>query len=223
VPEVGEWARYEYASCRTNNIGEEFETTHESKGTMLLKCVGEETIDDQRYLWLEQRQEEIRASGSEFWIVTKILVPEEGLVDATFNVENIRGWQWRMRDEVKPLDLFTTEMKEPESANLPVFLNSFPTATTGRMEERMLVVDDVEVELSYVEGTDLPSLEAGNGVLTGHLEWWTDDDLAFGIASVHQTVFRTDFGKASADSRYDIRYDLVATGTDAVSELPEHN
>jgi hypothetical protein len=222
VPEVGEWARYEMTVRYTHNIGQETESVDEHKGSLLLKCVGEETIDDQRYLWLEHRIEEIRPT-SEFWVVTKVLVPEEGLVQDTLSFENVRGWEWRRGDEVKPLDLPTAESKESESADLPGFLGSFPPATSGRMEERTVIVDGVEVQLSIADVATLPPLEVANSVHTGEVVWWVDDDLAFGTASVQYMYFQTDLGKASADACYDRRFDLVATGTDAVSELPDHN
>lgn len=222
VPEVGEWARYEWASVQTNNIGTVMEDTLETKGTRLLKCVGEETIDNERYLWIEHRIEDVAPSGAESWVVTKVLVPEDGIVECTLSAENLRGWEWRDDGQgVNPFDFSTTASKD--SAQVPDFLQSFSPATTGRMDELTLVVNGVEVQLSYVEDATLPTRETDNSSLDGTFESWPEDDFAFGVASTRYTVFLTFNGKATPDTRFDIREDLVATGIDAVSELPDHN
>src|SRR5687767_629176 len=92
VPEVGEWARYDYTTLFTHYIGKPYEMSEEFKGSTLLKCVGEAVIDNQRHLWIECRHDGTLPDGSKYWGITKVLVPEDGLLSGMLTTENVRGW-----------------------------------------------------------------------------------------------------------------------------------
>lgn len=227
APEVGEWAKYEYTSSYTHYVGKPYEMTIEFKGSTLFKCVGEEVIDDRRHHWIEWRNESVTPNGDEHWIVIKVLVPEDGLLAGTLTTEDVRGWSQSTGGEVEPLDFSIEDgTKEAQPAGLPGFLTSDSTAATGRMAERTILVNDAAVQLTYAESAPLPEFEDDDTVRMGETLWWPSEDLAFGIASYEQTLLQSDFNE-SGEERVDTRIhhcsDLVATGTDAVSEFPDHN
>lgn len=91
VPEVGEWARYEMTVDSSFGKSDESLVTH--TGAMVVKCVGEETIDEQRHLWIEFSCEMKVAADHEFREITKTLVHEDELLTDTLAAVDIRGWQ----------------------------------------------------------------------------------------------------------------------------------
>lgn len=224
VPEVGEWARYESTLVVTHQMGKPSEHTHEQRGSLLLKCVGEEIIDNQRHLWIEWRHESktVDSDVDGHWSVMKVFVPEEGLAGGTVSAESVRGWRWSSDGEVEPLDFTPGSPTEPYWPEVSFFLGPDPPATTGRMDERTIVVNEVEVQLTYAETAPQPSREIGIDVQTGEITWWPDADLAFGIAALDYT-FENESDEGAHDMHGHGTINLIATGTDAVSELPDHN
>lgn len=223
VPAVGEWARYEDTMFLTRFVGKPSEHTIEFTGTLLLKCVGEEVINNERHLWIEWRRHTkgVDSDGDGHWWVVKVLVPEEGLRENMLSAESVRGWRWT-EDGVEPLHFTSVSSTEPYWPEVTSCLGPDSPATTARMDERTIVVNEDEVHLTYAETAPQPSRDIGNGVLSGEVTWWPDEDLAFGIASVEGT-FEIDHDEDTLDIRGHATSNLVATGADAVSELPDRN
>jgi hypothetical protein len=102
-----------------------------------------------------------------------------------------------------------------------LFGGSNPVA--GQQAERTVVVNDVEVELDHLETGSASGHEFVDMSVNLAATWWPHEDLAFGIASADLVWTMTYANEILGDAQTDARFDLVATGTDAVSDLPDHN
>jgi hypothetical protein len=217
VPEIGEWARFEITQVHTSTQvhasepDKHWEHSEVFLGSVVVKCVGEEMIDERRHLWIELCTEMKLAPESEFSAVTKVLVPEDELPLGVITNAYVRGWHSEMKRE--PVEL-TSEDSVGDAGD---------GAVTGRMSSRTIVVGDEEIELTYLETTPLPTQENENGTFTGEVTIWPHADLAFGVASVDVLSRQVGVGDIPHGTLNETRYDLAESGTDAVSELPDHN
>lgn len=212
VPEVGEWARYEIVLENTSQLGKPLETSRVTPGTLVVKCVGEESIDDRRHLWIESCYEMKIETDMEFNSIHKLLVPEDELLHGTPIEIAVRGWQSHMKREPVEMTFSADDLSEDTGG-----------ATTARMSSRTIVFHDEEIELTYSETTPLPTREDESGIFSGEMTIWPHDELAFGVASMDVVSRQIHVEDRTVEVLNEYRYDLVATGTDAVSELPDHN
>jgi hypothetical protein len=210
VPEVGEWARYDITQVHTSDFGKPSEISEVLPGSMVVKCVGEEVIDERRCLWIETCTDMKLAAEIEFSAVSKVLVPADELPRGALTNNYIRGWQQEGQGE--PIELSSSGD-----------LSAAAAASTARMLSRTIVVNDEEIELSYSETAPLPVREDENGIWRLEMTIWPHDDLAFGVASMDVVSNQLNIGEISSTTLNETRYDLVETGTGAVSDLPDHN
>lgn len=91
------------------------------------------------------------------------------------------------------------------------------------MDSRTVVVNEVQMELTYSEHGPLRVREYDDDIMSGDITIWPNDDLAFGVASMDFTQRQIHVGDNANETLNEIRFSLIATGTDAVSELPDHN
>jgi hypothetical protein len=95
---------------------------------------------------------------------------------------------------------------------------------SGSQQPMRLEIDGEEVHVSeYVTG-DMPDLEFDEWeVEHGVASLWLDSDRGFGVAVIKQTHQLENKDGEGGRVEFSIVSILVATGTDAVSELPDHN
>jgi hypothetical protein len=221
IPEVGEWASYEVTGQMTRYIDGKEVVEPGSPGMLTIKCVGEETIDGVRHLWIEavSSHPELQRPGTP--TVLKYLVAEDEVVNDIATCDFERGWF-----QLDGLGIQAFEREEPQFgavwANVLGMLPHMesPIAAEG---SKMIAVEGKEVELRQTE-TGLVH-EFNDPVIRARIAidctMWTSEDLAFGVASVEQTVKATLEGELFNEMQG--TFNLVATGTGAVSELPDHN
>jgi hypothetical protein len=220
VPEVGEWARYELTLVSSFGKSDDSSVTH--TGALVVKCVGEETIEERRHLWIELHCEMKVSADNESHDVTKVLVPEDEMLTDTLTADDIRGWQSQNKRDPEELTFSSDELQGDTGGSALLYFN--PDApTTARMDSRTVVVNEEEIELTYSEHGLLPVREYTDDIMSGEITVWPHDDLAFGIASMEFAQRQRHVEENPNETLNEIRYDLVETGTDAVSELPDHN
>ncbi len=223
LPEVGEWARYEFVMEVDATAQEELDLHQgEFAGSLTLKCVGDEMIDEVEHLWLEARIDLTDVEGADGWVTVKLLVPADQVVDGKINANIVRGWCVAAFEEPRPLILSDDDfIREPSALNM---MNAFPDShiSAGRRAVRTLTVDGEEIPLAHCETGDLPQRDFLDTVLVGEATWWPSADHAFGIAAAE-----LEWSSASTDLkepyRFTSRMSLVEYGVDAESDLPEHN
>lgn len=219
LPEVGEWARYETHHFRThsNAPGDIVDLD----GTTTLKCVGEEIVDQERYFWIEKFVELPRHDGIMHTATLKMLVPADQMIDGNLVEYEMRGWLGGGDSDTRPVVFSTASHIADKGFNfrMTFFPGTEPTET--QESKRTVVVDEVEWQLPTSESHPIVSRSYDDGMTVFHsATYWPHDELAFGVAAaeLHWTHRRPDY-----DVDTIVRYELVATGTDAVSDLPDHN
>jgi hypothetical protein len=221
LPEVGEWAAFDLSSTQEVIDSETHGTTIELTGTLTVRCVGEEMVEDRRHLWIEWEIES--GTSGKIW---KVLVSENILVDREPSLDGIRGWEpdfWS--DEPVEFSIPYAPVEAVNSTAL-IFLGGGESGDSDA-GERTIEVDGQEHVLTQFDSGPVPKpyerkVENERINYTSEATWWLSEDLAFGVAAVELTgsiVNRED----DTESHQEIRFDLVTTGTGAVSELPDHN
>ncbi len=224
VPEVGEWARYEMNFRIKTSVGPKGPPmTHETEGVFTLKCVGSEEIDNTRHLWIECRFDYAPPEGEAFGTIYKILIPEDQILGGELTSENTRGWTAPVDSEPQPLAFSSGASDKDSAAGTLMMLFGGSNPVAGQQAERTVVVNDVEVELDHLETGSASGHEFVDMSVNLAATWWPHEDLAFGIASADLVWTMTYANEILGDAQTDARFDLVATGTDAVSDLPDHN
>jgi hypothetical protein len=224
VPEVGEWARYEITQHFIPDPGKRPESFEVIPGSLRVQCVGEETIEDQRHLWIELRWDMQPAEKFEATFISKVLVPEDELLLGELSAEDIRGWQQEDKSTPRELTFSADDLIEDSGGNMVRFLNAGALASTGQMSTRTITVNQEEFELTYAEHSLLPVLEYESNIMSGEITIWPADDLAFGVASMDFASLQTYVADSMpTETLNETRFDLVETGTGAVSDLPDHN
>lgn len=228
VPEVGEWARYELEIWGDISGKEDFDIQRaeelESSGELTLKCVGEETIDNVRHLWLEARLDVPDPGGTEHWMVYKALVPAEQVAGGDIIDHIVRGWV--ERDDVEGVNELVLDSNNlTEDPTIFGLMFAFPKCDrlAGRREDRTLTIGSEEVSLDHNETGTLVVRELEDVTISGETTWWPSEEHAFGIVSAEHR-WRLDIHAAmGVRTAYTMQLDLAETGTDAASELPDHN
>lgn len=225
VPEVGEWARYDMRfkriEDRTVPEGEPF-VSREVVGNLVLKCVAEADIDGHRCLWLEAAfdgSDEEQERGS---LIVKILVPVDQLVETDVADHVVRGWIQELDSDVESLRFDNNEFNRGETWFAMLLAFSSSAETAGRRRTRTLTIHGVEVELSHCESGSFAEREFDDARLSGEATWWPSDEYAFGVAAAELTWREVRIPSERA-TEMEFWLELVATGTDAESDLPEYN
>lgn len=225
VPEVGEWARYDMRFKRIEDRrtpeGESF-VSREVVGNLILKCVGETNIDQHRCLWLEASFEGSDEEGESGSLIVKVLVPADQIVGADLADHVVQGWIRELDSDVESIQLDHDEFSRGETWFAMLLAFSSSAETAGRRHLRTLTIDGVEVELSHCESGSFAEHEFLDAHLSGEATWWPSDDYAFGVAAVELTWREV---RIPSERATEMKFwlELVATGTDAVSDLPDHN
>jgi hypothetical protein len=232
VPEVGEWARYDLVMVVLVTYPDENSPAPnfpEFTGTLTLKCVGEETINDVRHLWIESRLEfwssdDIESDGS--WMILKLLVPADHVTDRDLAPHVVRGWTHFISAEgVSEWNPSIPNLQE-DPLHL-VMLLSFPVGEeeVSREQNKTLTIDGEEVPLTRIETSPLAErdFEDSHAHFSGEATWWPSDDHAFGIAAAEQLWNMDTQEPFAVLAEWGMQMDLVETGTDAVSDLPQNN
>jgi hypothetical protein len=221
IPEVGEWARYELTmESRISEKPENLEVP-EIVGSLTLKCVGEESIDDMRHLWLEARMDYDYYSGTSHSTLFKLLVPAEQIVDGDLKQAAVRAWCRESEAEPRALVVAGDAFLQ-EHAAIAV-LNAFPAShsTAGRRQRKTMTIDGEEVQLAAYESGDLHPYELEVARIEGEAMWWPSADHAFGIAAAE---LRWRVTAPEEQQQMSIsRMELAETGTGAESDLPDNN
>lgn len=245
VPEVGEWARYELTmkvAVREKPSFSELDAPA-MVGSLTLKCVGEETIDDVRHLWLEARMDivdpgtgaavmqvidkdavEVRIDeATEHYTLIKLLVPAEEVMGSDLAQHAVRAWCAGDQEEPREMDLAGAAFLEEPAAF--AIINAFPATRTlvGRRQRRTMTIAGEEVQLASNESGELVGQEFDDADITGEAVWWPSADHAFGIAAAELQWTIAMPEEVGPTVLYTSRMDLVETGTGAVSDLPDHN
>jgi hypothetical protein len=223
VPEVGEWARYEAHIEVKESYGKSSTRTSLFEGTFTIKCVGEEVIDDRRQLWIECREDYVLDNGRPYRTVIKLLVPEEGIVDGSIAADDVRGWYGWVAEKPSTIRFSTGSWTKDTGSWWLTTLFGDPPCTGTQLEPRTVTVNENEVELDRSETRPIPPPDFVDATYDGHTTYWLSDDLAFGVASA-DAVWLVRYENTYVTEKHgDTRFDLVATGTDAESDLPDHN
>lgn len=223
VPEVGEWARYSITNVHTAYPGKPTELSVVSQGMVVVQCVGEEVIDERRYLWIESCYDMKPSPEFEYRSINKVLVPEDELLQGTLTQEDIRGWQGENKSDPVELTFSADDRYQDAGGSTLDFLNAGAVASTAQMSSRTIIISEAEIELTYSEYSPLPTREYENDVMSREVTIWPHDELAFGVASMNYVSHQRPLGDSSMEQVNEMRFDLVETGTGAVSELPDHN
>jgi hypothetical protein len=224
APEVGEWARYEIIYDMIADPEKPTLSSSRYTGTMLLKCVGEETIDERRHVWIEQCYEMNLSEKFTHHSISKVLVPEEELLQGTLTPDDVRGWNSSMKGKPEELTFSADNLLEDGGGSTVRFLNAGAMPSTAEMSSRTIVANGEEIELTYFENSPLPTREYEADVMTGEITIWPHDELAFGVASMDFVSLQTHvMEESTSETLNETRFDLVETGTGAVSELPDYN
>jgi hypothetical protein len=222
LPEVGEWAAFEWNVTNNSFQSGSPNGTLESHLTLTVKCVGEETIENRRHLWIEFYHElsnEFGTAGS----IYKMLVPESVLVDGEASLDGVRGW--RLRPGEEPLEFFAPDRDVAALGNLTLMLLGGGESSNSELGLRTIEVDGQEHVLTRSESGPLPQPDdEQNEDLTVTMEgtWWLSEDLAFGVAAAEITASAVN-DELESETHLEIGFELIATGTGAVSELPDNN
>lgn len=226
VPVVGEWASYDLQMTYSDNmkLGEDEPKPDDQAvtGTLTLKCVGEETIEEVPHLWLEVRFDIVEPDGKEPWMVVKVLVPTEEVVGENLSDHIVRGWSARDDAEAYEIDLDANGFDEDPSMFARMLVFPAYDGSVGRRESRILTIDGEEVQLNHNESGTLLVLDTSEGQISGEATWWPSESHAFGIAAAE---LRWDMNAEPIAIQIEMtmQMDLMETGTDAVSDLPDHN
>jgi hypothetical protein len=225
VPEVGEWARYDLTIdivFPAKPDDDEFDVPA-MVGGLTLKCVGEEAIEEVRHLWLEARMNIADPDGTEHVTAVKVLVPANEIAGSDLTAHAVRAWCVADKEQVLSMDVAGAASLEDPAA-LTVLI-AFPASgvSSGRRETRTMTIDGEEVRLTAYELGDLPNRSGDDGDMSGEAVWWPGAEYAFGIAAAELRWTVTTPAPEEMTVQFTSRMNLVATGTDAVSELPDHN
>jgi hypothetical protein len=224
VPEVGEWATFEMNSktefIRPGSRG----STIELDGTFTVRCVGEETVEDRRHLWIEWEVEApVPEEGVTFRKIWKALVPENVLTDDDPSLDGIRGWAPNPTQGRGPVEFSAPDGDLAALNNLAYVL--LGGGEPGDSAQRTIEVNGQEHVLTQSESGPVPQPYAiENEIVTSTSEgtWWVSEDLAFGVAVIEMTASSVNH-EDEREMHMEMRFDLVETGTGAVSDLPDHN
>jgi hypothetical protein len=224
LPEVGEWAKYDFAmEVSTASKDGQIEISEAaSHGSLTLRCVGEEMIDDVPHLWLEADFEVIDYEGGEHWAIAKVLVPADQIVEGRINAHIMRGWSAADTEEPRALILDGENFdREPSAFSLMI---AFPDShiSAARRAAHTVTVSGEEVELAHCETGDVPRREFTEANLVGEATWWPSADLAFGIAAAEQ-VWTSTMPDQPEPILMTLRMDLAEFGTEAESDLLDNN
>jgi hypothetical protein len=228
VPQVGEWALYDVVMEYSANdkLGDESPKPDDLSvtGSLALKCVGEEAIDGTPHLWIEIRFEMAEPGGSEHWMIVKALIPSDQLTEENVAEHIVRGWSERDDEDVYEIDLSAANFDD--DASYFGRMLAFPEydQSVGRRESRTLVVNGEEVQVAHSESGPLREQPiADEGQISGEATWWPSEPHAFGVAAAELRWIFQESGQFASQMEVTIRMDLVETGIDAVSDLPDHN
>lgn len=223
LPEVGEWARYELVmSAHIHSKAAGQGVAPQFAGSLTLRCVGEETIDDIRHLWIEG-QMDLTEGGEEESTLLKVLVPADQLVDGEVQGHIVRGWCGENGADARALILDDDKFDQEPAAFALMHLFPDSRIAAGRRQARTVTVAGAEHELTHCELGDLPRHEIDHADMVGEAVWWPSADHAFGIAAAEMvwTVAMAD--DVNTTIIYTSQLSLSDTGRDAESELPEQN
>lgn len=224
VPEVGEWARYErpWQSTFSSTAAGTVESSGQSELT--LKCVGEVETNGARHLWIEARLD----LNNESWAVAKLLVPEDEIVEGDLLDHAVAIWVASENYEPYKAPVDWESLQRDPCVNILVIMFPWTPETAPLEQERSVTIEDEDVLLTSAEAGDIARRivddEVGeNETLTGSVTWWPSADHAFGIAAADMRwrLHAQGDEKARIESRFQMN--LVETGMDAISELPDHN
>ncbi len=220
IPEVGEWASYEVSGQMTIYLDGKEVVEPGAQGMLTIKCVGEETIEDVRHLWIEVVKScpELQRPGNP--TVLKYLVAEDEVMSGIASCDFERGWF-----QLDGLGIEAFEREEPQFG--PVWMNVLGMlphveSPVAADDSKTITVGGKDVDLTQTESGQIADMHQGaSDHFTGDCTFWPGDDLAFGVASVDQTWKISYEGEVRMEMQGTLN--LVATGIDAVSELPDHN
>lgn len=232
VPEVGEWVRFEHsmtAQLSPMVFDKEVIESPASEaitGTLTLKCVGEEQIEDSRHLWIEFRWTSDAEGISEQWVVGKVLVPETQIVEGDLMNHVVRGWSQSEGEDVAEFNPSTDE--DGKGPGAFVAYMAFPNAheTIGGRQPKRLTINNEEVIVNRSMAGDVAPREFEDWSVEGdHVRCWLSPDHGFGVAAIEREYLFENAGSEEDVYRveYEVTMSLVATGEDAESEFPEHN
>ncbi len=226
LPEVGEWAKYDLVMLAVINVKDAdvvLPEMPEMTGQLTLKCVGEEEVDEAPHLWLEARIDVVDPDGAEHWMVVKLLVPEDQVIDGDLSEHIIRGWTVRDDIDVKEFALDPQTLNEdPGWFSMMV---AFPSSesSNGRRQNKTITIDGEDVQLTYNESGTLPTREFDDVSLSGEAIWWPSEGHAFGVAAAEQLWAYEMHQPIEIEMEYAMQMDLVETGIDAESDMPENH
>ncbi len=223
LPEVGEWARYirSIESTFTSTLAGTVESSSDSELT--LKCVGEVETSGKNHLWIEARLDH----ADESWAVVKLLVPEDQVVDGDLIDNAVVIWVASKNYEPYKAPVDWDSLQRDPCVNALLIMIPWTPDTVEQEQERMLTINNGDVQLTHVEIGDLTDRLIDDGIAgmetaTGTVTWWPSDEHSFGIVAADMVWRIQEQGpdKARIESRFQL--ELAATGTDAVSDLPDN-
>jgi hypothetical protein len=229
VPEVGEWAQYEmtFTEARKFEGDEDFSESPELAITLTLKCVGEEVVDGERCLWIEDRldvtpPEDAGPDAEPRGFIIKMLVPEDHIVGSDLYDHFVWG-QWQGQEGVSiPLEHDVTTFGG-DTPWTPILIALCATQDAAERSESITVtLDGTELEFDTAISGAFRDRELEDATLTGEADWWTSEDHAFGVVASRINWLQTPTGEGHV-ARVTAEARLTATGTDATSDLPDVN
>jgi hypothetical protein len=225
VPEVGEWAAFDWSLTREAFSSGSPDGTIELTGTYTVTCVGEELVEGRRHLWIEIRHEIHPEERDPFWSIHKARVPEDMLVEAEFSLDGMRGWRLASRPGGEPVEFSAPDSDTDDVLRTLTYVLLGDGESDSEADERPIEVDGQEHVLTRSESgrLSLPDeFQSEEVTVTVDGTWWLSEDLAFGVPAAEFTGLHV-FHARQSEWHQVMRFDLVATGGDAISELPDHH
>jgi hypothetical protein len=226
-PEVGEWARYEIEMLMVIEFKDETVAGYdpiEFSGSLTLKCVGEATIEQTRCVWLESKLDVRNPLGNERWAVHKILVPVDQVAGDELIDHIVRGWRnHNFADDVSELVMDGREFQEDPWEYLLILSFSGAGDLVESQQQKSLTINNETVELTQCETGSLEEHQYDDARVSGEATWWPSADHPFGIAAAEQLWSANINQPFEAVIELAVDMDLKETGTEAVSDLPDHN
>ncbi len=212
LPPDGHWAEYALRQTKTRGADERTRQV----GHVRISSVGRVTHEGESCRWLELRG--AYANPDQPAEVLKLLIPEKHLRgDGEILKHVVRGWHKRGEREVAPVD---AELRGFFGSPVAFFLRvplqeieteSKETITVNRLGSFSCTVDSAFGDLS------LPRRR--QEYTRPRFKRWRHSDAPFGTVRLRFEIERTINDRKE---RLVVEAELVATGTDAKSQLPEN-
>ena len=216
LPPDGAWAKYSLEWKRATPEGE---IKQLRVGELFVSSVGVEEVAGDRCRWIEIRHF-VEADGAKRASVLKMLIPEKNLIAGLNPLGNVvRAWN-RHAIDVVPQEIkeLKGEQARPIRALTDMFFGSPAEVST---------LNDETIENEKLGKVVCPGIAAHYVLKRGHLESIFDyevrvhDKAPFGVVTFSSASIHKEAGVVRIPSNQTI-LKLIDSGTDAKSELPDH-